>query len=121
MSRPYTIDVTQEGYNHLKDRSLSLRFRSVKEVSRQDMMVVIESHLSRGALIFSPDDGSNAAKKIATKGEDGLTPSQRLREALYTNWQECIGEAIDFEEYYSGAMERITKYVERYTEQSRGI
>ena len=102
--------VSFEGANRKKDRSVSIRFTTDLEQSTEEFMEIDKMLNSRGILYYS-DRGELTQEEIDTLDEvdiemQGKTKSQRMRSVMFLLWKQQ-GEKRNFKDFYSEKMESI--------------
>ena len=105
------------GITPLKDKGMSLRFRT-KEIAARDKIIIMESYKNTGWLLFKVDEDGFAEQDIPRGSSgymEGKTPSSRLRAVIYRYWEQFKkNEMPDFEVFYRDTIEKhILAYKEK--------
>jgi hypothetical protein len=102
------MPVTWDGATRRKDKSVSLRFSTVAEVSNQDFAEMDRQMNSAGWLLFKPNESVDIAEVPSEDARSDMQkrPSQRLRGVIYRIW-EASGASGDFEVFYRAYMEKV--------------
>ncbi len=105
------IGVILEGFQSLKDKTLKLTF-STQEPTPEQIMGIANNTQKFGYLAFKEDAFRSNEKKmledIESDYEDNTkTPSKRLRNVLYVNWEQDKQGYDDFNLYYDYHMNKM--------------
>lgn len=104
------LPVTLDGATRRKDRSVSLRFTTLFEVSHEDMGVIDTFHQDAGYLLFKANKFTDSEVPEDDAPTDLKSPSQRLRSILYVYHMEKDGDPAKFPEFYNSTLE---KYIQK--------
>jgi hypothetical protein len=106
-----TVPSTLESINRKKDRSVSLRFSSLFEMSNEDFSRVDAMFQTSGYLLFSDEKlGTDDIPDEGISSSDLKSPSQRLRSVLFAYYKQTHDDASQFPSFYRAALE---KYIEQ--------
>lgn len=93
-----TLPVTLDGYNRKKDRSVSLKFTTLFEVSSEDLSVVDEFHQEAGHLLFKRNAfTSEDIPKEDVEADVAKSQSTQIRDALWVLYKAKGGKGEDKE------------------------
>lgn len=101
-----TIPATLEGVTRRKDKSVSLRFSSLFEVSNEDFTELDKLFQTSGYLLFSEQKLTETDVPKEEIDGDLKSPSQRLRSVLYVYHMEHNGDPAKFRAFYESYMEK---------------
>ena len=114
MNEPITIPATLEGVTRKKDKSVSLRFNSLFEMTTEDFTELDKLFQTGGWLVFAEKQLTHEdIPDEDISNPDLKSPSQRLRNILYVYHMEKDGDPAKFRAFYESTMEKyITKIKE---------
>lgn len=107
----FFIPAEQTKVMTMKDRGLRVIFDTQEPTPEESAAIMSLSHKA-GILFFSDDPlkGDSISPPLVTKVQCGKTPSQRLRAALYREWEafcKFSHAPIESEEYYKTRMDSL--------------
>jgi hypothetical protein len=116
--RVITMPVTFETVNVLKNKDVTIKFRSQQEITVEEAAELFRNTNSPGWMIFAPNEGDlsdlEVPKDNAPIERGQKTPSIRLRSVLYALYMQRDGKPEDFQRFYEREMGHI---IEQYKSQ----
>lgn len=107
------LPCTLDGSNRRKDRSISLKFSTLFEVSNEDFAVIDLYHQTAGYLLFKANKFETDDVPTTDAPSDLKSPSERLRSILYVYHMQKDGDPAKFRTFYESTIEKyITKVKE---------
>ena len=105
------IGAQLETYRSLKDRTLKLSFET-QEPTPEQLVAIVNNAQKFGYLAFKEDAFKQQEKdqleQLESEYQDkGKSPSKRLKNVLYVNWQQDPQGYEDFNRYYDFHMEKM--------------
>lgn len=99
------IEAQLTRFSPLTGGGVSVGFHSLKELSKDEMTVILQMYNSTGWMGFKADEyqDDDLPKNDTTAGK---TPAQRLRNTIFVLWRQ-LGEHGDFDNFYKQMMETL--------------
>jgi Glu-tRNA(Gln) amidotransferase subunit E-like FAD-binding protein len=96
---------------------LNLTF-AVKEMTEEDQIRLEQAKGEEGFLLFHGDEIKKSVEEIMKDktigvNEEGRSPSQILRGAIFQAWDRVYSGPDDFDSFYKRAMEKFTEQVKK--------
>lgn len=114
MARTIQIPATLDSCNRKKDRSVSFKFTSLREVSTEDYMIMDSFFQNSGHLMFRENAFTEEdIPNTDVTNSDLKSSSQRLRSVLYAYHMQKDGDPAKFRSFYESTME---KYINKVKE-----
>lgn len=92
------------------DKSLRLTFHTSREMSKEELLAVLDSSGQEGWLLWAPNEISEEEIPLENAHIEGKTLSERLRGVLYALYAE-MGKEGDFTTFYNHQMELIIEKI----------
>ncbi len=104
------VPVSVTNMKPMADKSWRLTFDSEKELSGEEVKVLVDNYQGLGWLVYSPNEIQHT--DIPEESVEGETKSQssRLRSVIYILWCQQ-GKKGDFELYYRQYLETLITFV----------
>lgn len=103
------IEAQLTRFSPLVGGGVSLGFHSLKELSKDEMTVILQMYNNTGWMGFKSDEyqDTDLPKDDTSSGK---TQSQRLRNTIFVLWRQ-LGEQGDFNNFYNMKMETMINSV----------
>lgn len=105
MSAPIQFEATLDSGNRRKDRSVSIKLTSMREMTTEEFAEIDRRMGDAGWVLFAPNELAEADIPKEPAEDTSKTPSQRLRNVLFVYWQQ-LGCPGDFEQFYKAGVEK---------------
>lgn len=109
MSKKIQFEAIMTRFSPLSGGGISIGFHSLKELTSDEMQVVLSMYNNTGWVGFKADEYQDADLPLADTTA-GKTPSQRLRNTIFVLWNQ-LGKHGDFENFYKQTMESLINNV----------
>jgi hypothetical protein len=110
----FSLPVTVDNVNMLKDRSVTCKVSTTQEISDQEFNLIHRAFQKEGWFLFSENRIDEADIPKDDAPSDLKTPSERLRAALYVLYrQETKGQDAPetFDEFYKRRMNKLIDFI----------
>ena len=112
MSKVFSAPAILTRIAYLKDGGLSLGF-ATNELTDEDKVIASRFHNKFGYVLFRENQFSDSDIPQADAEQEGKSPSQRLRAALFVLWKQRAEPKSDFESFYRQQMEKAIDRVKK--------
>jgi len=116
--QPVQIPATFDGMSTRKDRSVSMRFSSAKELTPEEVMNLMQYHLDNGWLLFAPNELQAADIPRGAATDERKSPSERYRSKLYVLFVKTGGMDTHgiFDNFYRRHLDALSAALDRKIE-----
>lgn len=109
------MEAILSGFSTKSDLGVSLRF-STNEVSKEDVLALMEAKNTFGWLMFRPNEFRPSDIPTEDAEDTNKTPSKRLRSVLFILWKQR-GSKGDFEQFYREKVELVISEIKSKLDQ----
>ncbi len=99
-----------DGASYLKAGDMSLRFHT-QEINDDEKIHIGKQVNTYGWLLFAGEGETVSVPKEPVPETGFKTPSQRLRAAIYKNWELNSDQSVEFETFYRQKVEALINIV----------